>query len=645
MTTPDIVPVATFFATPRFSRAQISPDGRHLAYLAPWRGRLNVFTAEIGGTDGGLDQTRRVTADRHRNIEGFCWSRDSADILFLQDANGDENWHLHRATVAADQPEPVDLTPIPGVRVMEFAFSSAEPGVILLQMNARSPALIDLHRLDLATGELTTIAQNPGRFVRWLPIPGGTIHAVVVNADGDYDLTRYQGGAFVPIATFAGADMPFGPLPCVATPDGKGLWIGSNRRTDRTRLVRIDLATGEETEIDSHAVFDLDTPRPEADPRFPPCLVLNSVTDALLGARYLGERQVIHALDPQFAAVLAKLEGLSAGDIGHLSCDAEGLRWIAEFTTDRDPGTTWFYDHATGESRIVGSRQPGLEPSRLSPVRPLTVMARDGLALPCHLTLPANGESSRLPTVVLVHGGPWYRDSASYDPEVQFLANRGYAVLQVNFRGSTGYGKAFMQAARGEFAGRMHDDLVDALDWAITEGITDPDRVAIYGCSYGGYAALVGAAFTPDRFAAAISYSGMSDLRVLVEGAVPFVRETLINSYLTYMGDPDVPEDNVVMLARSPVSRLDRIRCPLLVVHGAQDVRVALDQAETVVDELRGRNNEVEFLVNPNEGHWFINEDSNFELYRTIERFLMRHIGGRSGEEVPPVAALDPGSA
>lgn len=624
------IPVETLFSAPQFSRAQISPDGSHIAYLSIWSDHLNIFVRDVDAP-----ASRRLTADAHRNIEAFCWTPESTAILFVQDTHGDENWHLYRVAVAGDEARPSDLTPFPGVRVMEFAFSPADPKIIFLQMNARHPALIDLHRLNIETGDLETIAENPGRFVRWLAIPHGSPHAIVVNSENDYELTRYENGQFVPIATFDGNDNPLGPLPCVPTPQGKSLWIGSNRGTDRTLLARIDLATGEESEIDDHPVFDLDTPRPEADPRFPPSLVLNPATGALLGARYLGERQVIHALDPNFAAVLKKLSALSDAEPGHISCDAAGNRWLVEFTSDREPGTTWFYDHATAKAEIVGRRQPSLDPALLASVRPVTVTSRDGLRLPCHLTLPRNTRRRNLPTVLLVHGGPWYRGSACYDPEVQLLASRGYAVLQVNFRGSTGYGKAFMQAAKGEFAGRMHDDLIDALDWAIAEGVTDPDRVAIYGCSYGGYAALVGASFTPDRFAAAISYSGMSDLRVLVEGAVPFIRETLVNTYIAYMGDPEIAAENADMLARSPISRLDRIRCPLLVIHGAQDVRVGLSQAEVVVDTLRARGNEVEFLLNEKEGHWFINQDSNHELYRVIEAFLARHIGGGSKPASP----------
>lgn len=447
---------------------------------------------------------------------------------------------------------------------------------------------------------------------------------------GDHVLSQWTAGDRRPITRFSGTDVLTAVTPAVPTPDGNGLWIGSSRGSDRTRLVRVDLTTGEEIGVDSHPVFDLDTPRPEADPRFPSSLILHPSTGELLGARYLGARQVIHALDPRFAAVLPRLEELSEGDLAHVSCDATAQHWVVDFTHDREPGVTWFYDHATGQADRLFRPFPHLDPAHLARVTPITLTARDGLDLPCHLTLPVGAEPRDLPTVLLVHGGPWYRDSWCYDPEVQLLANRGYAVLQVNFRGSTGYGKAHTQAAIGQFAGRMHDDLIDALDWAIEEGHTDPERVAIYGCSYGGYAALVGAAFTPARFAAAVSYTGMSDLTDLVRSIVPFARRLVENSYLRYIGDLGDPHQEADMLARSPISRVDDITAPVLLIHGANDVRVARRHSDRMVDALHARDAEVEYLLNPSEGHWFTNPDSNIELYSRLERFLARYLGGRS---------------
>lgn len=630
MTTSSDLAISTIFGTPVFLKAHISPDGKHVAYLAPWKDRLNIWVRTLGSEQSG--EAVRLTADATRNIDGFCWTIDSRCILFVQDTDGDENWHLHRTETSGRGSKSIDLTPYPGVRVMSLELAIDRPNVALVQMNYRRPDVIDLFEVDISTGALTMIAESPGRFVHWIAVPGNTLHAFVINADGDHELARYEDGGFSPVAVFKGRDYPLGPMPVRATPDGKGVIVGSNTGTDRTRLARIDLGSGLETEVDSHPSYSLDTPRPEADPRYPSSLILNSVTGELLGVRYLGERQVIHTLTPVFAAILTKIRLLSAGDIGHLTCDASGTRWVVEFTDDRHPGTTWVYDHTTGEGSFLGERYPNLDNSALAEVRPVTLRSRDGLDLHCHVTLPMGVEARDLPTVVLVHGGPWYRDACVYDPEVQFLASGGYAVLQVNFRGSTGYGKAFMQAAIGEFAGRMHDDLIDGLDGLIAEGVADPKRVAIYGCSYGGYSALAGASFTPDRFAAAIDYSGMADLRSLVEDAVPFVRPTLINNYLAYMGDPQDPKQNRDMLARSPMSRIERIRKPLLVIHGANDVRVAKAQADAVVEAVRRNGVEVEYLLNEREGHWFINQDSNIELYQTIESFLTRHLGTHHAE-------------
>ncbi|WP_422646822.1 alpha/beta fold hydrolase [Actinoalloteichus caeruleus] len=632
---PDLITVEEFFAPPARIDARISPDGRTVAYRAPWRDRLNVFARDLDGdwpdTDDPDDPAvRRLTSDDHRSIDTFFWSADSRYLLYLQDSDGDENHHLHRVDPAHPEEPAVDLTPFPGARVLNTQCCDDRPASVFVQINARRPDLVDLHELDLDTGRLTPLAENPGDVLGWLRTSTGRILAFGMAEDGTHLLWERDGGEFRLISRFSGLDHLFGPFPQVPTPDGSGLWIGSARGSDRTRLVRLDLDTGEETGVDSHPLFDLDTPRPEADPRFPSSLIVHPATGELLGVRYLGERQEIHALDPHFAEVLPRLAELSDGDLAHVSCDDAGQRWVVDFTHDREHRATWSYDHATGTARRLFRPYPHLDPTRLAPMAPVSVRSRDGVDLPCHLTLPVGVERSDLPTVVLLHGGPWYRDCWGYDPEVQFLANRGYAVLQVNFRGSTGYGKAFTRAAIGEFAGRMHDDVLDAVDWAIARGYTDRDRVAIYGCSYGGYAALVGAAFTPDRFAAAISYTGMSDLVELVRGVVPFARRSVRNSFIRYIGDPDDPEQVADMTARSPIDRVDDITAPVLLIHGTNDVRVDRGHADRVAEALRARGAEVEYLLNEREGHWFVNPDSNIELYRTLERFLARHLGGRA---------------
>ncbi|MBR8743736.1 S9 family peptidase [Nocardiopsis sp. MG754419] len=638
MTTPtEPIAVEDFFGPPTRSRALLSPDGTKVSYLAPWRGRLNVFLRDLDSDWSGPDTVndadapgaRRITSSTRRNIDTFLWSADGRYLLFQQDDDGDENWHLYRVDPNRPEEKAVDLTPFEGVRLLGLRLPPERPGTAYVQLNKRRPDMIDLYELDLATGALTVVAENPGDVIGWL-VTHDRVLMLTTEDGGDHVLSEYVDDGRRPITRISGYDHPFGFIPAALTPDGNGLWCGSTRGSDRTRLVRVDLDTGEQVGVDGHPAFDLDTPRPDVDPRFPSALILHSTTGELLGARYLGARQEIHALDPHFATVLTRLAELSDGDLAHVSCDATAQRWIVDFTHDRDPGVTWFYDHATGRARRLFRPFPHLDPARLASVTPISVTARDGMTLPCHLTLPVGVPARDLPTVLLVHGGPWYRDSWCYDPEVQLLADRGYAVLQVNMRGSTGYGKAHTQAAIGEFAGRMHDDLIDALDWAIGRGYTDPHRVAIYGCSYGGYAALVGAAFTPDRFAAAVSYTGMSDLVDLVESVVPVARRAVENSYLRYIGDPDDPRQKADMLARSPISRVDDITAPMLLIHGANDVRVHRRHSDRVVDALRARGSEVEYLLNENEGHWFTNPESNIELYGTLERFLARHLGGRS---------------
>ncbi|MFH8562225.1 alpha/beta hydrolase family protein [Streptomyces sp. NPDC017988] len=324
--------------------------------------------------------------------------------------------------------------------------------------------------------------------------------------------------------------------------------------------------------------------------------------------------------------MLRHLEALSDGDLGALSCDASGQRWVAAFTHDRDPGATYLYDHSTGRSRLLHRPYPDLDPAVLAPMTPVTIPARDGLRLPAYLTLPVGADPVGLPLVLLVHGGPWFRDSWGFNPAVQLLANRGYAVLQVNFRGSTGYGKAFLKAGIGELSGAMHDDLVDAVGWAVAEGYADPNRLGIFGASYGGYAALVGVTFTPDVFAAAIDVCGPSNLVTYLETLPEFARPGLMNNWYLYAGDPSDPQQEADLLARSPISRADQIRTPLMVAQGANDIRVVKAESDRIVEALRGRGVEVEYMVKDNEGHGFVNPDNNIDLFRAADAFLARHL-------------------
>ncbi|OZM71099.1 S9 family peptidase [Amycolatopsis antarctica] len=626
MALPETIAVEDFLRPPERTGATISPDGTRLAFLAPWKNRLNVWIQDLDSDA----EARCVTADETRTVQDYRWTDDPRWLLYLQDDGGDENWHIFRVDLDDPGADTVDLTPFPGSRVLDLQLPPQRPGTAIVQLTGREGIAVELHELDIATGELTLLSGDVDAVKAVHYVGDGSLLVERLNDEGDTEVLRACDGAGEPrhVTTFAGTDYPVGVYPFVVTPDGTGLWVGSNRGTDRTRLVRIDLATGEETEVDSHPTFDLDG-RAQALTKLPAPLIRDRRTGELLGARYLGQRQVIHALEPGFAEVLANLESLSDGDLASISSDRDGRRWVVSFSHDRDPGVTWFYDHSTGESRMLFRPNPHLDPDVMAPTVPVTITARDGLRLPSYLTLPVGVEPSNLPMVLLVHGGPWTRDAWGGDRSVQVLANRGYAVLQVNFRGSAGFGKAHMQAAVGEFAGKMHDDLIDAVDWAVEQGYADPDRVGIFGGSYGGYATLVGVSFTPDRFAAAVEYVGISNLATFMRSVPEYAKPSLGVNWYRYVGDPADPVQEADILARSPISRVEAIRTPLMVVQGANDTRVVRTESDQIVDALRARGVDVDYLVFDDEGHFIVNPENLVTMFRAAERFLAQHLGGR----------------
>ncbi|MFJ5223755.1 S9 family peptidase [Streptomyces sp. NPDC088400] len=626
MALPDPIPVEEFFAPPSRTSVSLSPDGTRIAYLAPWKNRLNVWWESVDAPGDA-----RCLTTEARGVQAYFWLDDPRWLLYTRDQDGDENWHLYRVDLENPDAEAVDLTPVPGARAAILEFPTGRPTKVIIQANMRNPAEFDLLELDVTTGDIKTLVQSPGSDVAlWLYSQSGEIFATRTTSDGDLELSRRNDstGELSPVVVFDGSDYPVGIFPLEITPDGTGVWMASNRGTDRNRLVRLDLATGEESEIDSHPVYDLDT-RSNVFPQLPYPFIHRRRTGELIGARYLGERQVIHALDPHFAEVLENLEKLSDGDLAAVSSDESEQRWVVSFTHDRDPGVTYFYDHSTGESRLLFRPRQNLDPEKLAPMTPVTITSRDGLPLPSHLTLPVGIEPTRLPLVLFVHGGPWTRDSWGFNLAVQLFANRGYAVLQVNFRGSTGYGKAFTKAGIGEFAGKMHDDLIDGVNWAVERGYADPDRVAIMGGSYGGYAALVGVTFTPDVFAAAVDVVGISNLATFMRSQPDFVKPHLRNSWYRYVGDPADPRQEADMLARSPISRVDQIRTPLFIAQGANDVRVVQSESDQIVEALRARGVPVEYTVMEDEGHSFDNPDNAVALYKAAERFLGEHLSAK----------------
>jgi dipeptidyl aminopeptidase/acylaminoacyl peptidase len=612
MTTAPLLPLEHFFDNPERAAARVSPDGQTISFVAPRDGVLNVWVRpRAGGPE------RPITDDRNRGVRSYFWSRDGRYVLFVQDSGGDENYHVY--AVDPRSPDLVrDLTPVAGIRAGIVAAPQATPRQILVSINLRDPSVFDVYAVNLASGRRTLVAENPGNIVGWHADRLGRVRAArAQTAAGDFAILVRDdaSGPFRQVAEYANEDNGY-----IAgfTPDGQALWLASARGADLMRLVELDPTTGQERVIDADDEADLAGP------------VVSDKTGELLAAAYLRDRLVVHSFDERFRADWEAVGALHHGDPAISGQDAEEATWIVSFDDDRDPGATFLFDRTTGRSQFLYRSRPWLDPATLAPMAPVAITSRDGLMLHSYLTLPLHADGTNLPMVLFVHGGPWARDAWGYDPTVQFLANRGYAVLQVNYRGSTGFGKRFMHAAEREFAGKMHDDLIDGVRWAIAQGIADPARVGIYGGSYGGYAALVGVTFTPEVFAAAVSYVGPSSLVTLTRSFPAYWRPMLASTWFRYVGDPEDRDDLADMERRSPLNRVDTITTPLLVIQGANDPRVTKQESDQIVAALRERGVPVEYICKDDEGHGFVKPDNRIDAFGAIERFFASHLGGRA---------------
>jgi dipeptidyl aminopeptidase/acylaminoacyl peptidase len=615
---PALIPVEHFFENPEKAGGQISPDGTRLSYLAPENNRLNVWVRTIGQDDDVC-----VTHDHVRGIMSYFWSRDSTRILYVQDDGGDENFHVLAADVSRPNEAATDLTPFPDVRAMIVDVPHSDPDHLLVALNKREPSAFDVHRLTISTGELELVAENPGNIGDWITdVEGRLLAAVTQTPSGDSEVLvrSKEDEPFRVLREFANED---GANVYGFTPDGTALYLGTSEGADLARLCTLDVTTGALEVVDFDEEADLSGP------------LRDDETGELLGAVYVRDRLVFHPHDDEFAAQWAQVDALHPGDIASVSRDASRTKWVVAFNDDREPGVTYFYDATSGKHEYLFRPRPLLDPKAMAPMQPVRIPARDGQVLVSYLTLLLDAEPRDLPMVLLVHGGPWARDAWGYQPEAQFLANRGYAVLQVNYRGSTGFGKTFMHLAEGEFSGKMHDDLIDAVEWAVAEGYADRSRVGIYGGSYGGYATLVGLSFTPDVFACGIDYVGPSSLVTLIRSFPPYWRPFLQGTWFRFVGDPGTEEEpnrevEAQLLERSPISRVGRIKAPLLVVQGANDPRVTKIESDNIVEALRERGVDVEYIVKDDEGHGFANPENRLDLYRAMERFFAKHLGGES---------------
>lgn len=640
---PPLVPRAVLFGDPQKDVPQISPGGERLAYVAPSaEGVVNVWVRTLGQQDA-----RQVTRDERAGIGLYAWAWDGRHLLYLQDRDGDENLHLWSVDVESGLVR--DLTPFQGARAQNLLTSPARRREVLVGLNVRDPRVFDMYRIDLETGACVLDTENPGDVLAWTTDRDFAIRAACVldGTDGSTKI-RVRDAASAPwrdlLATpFAETPMPGqangGTVVLGFTPDGRALHLVTYRGADTTRLVKVDAATGVELETLAHdpkadfwMVFGAD-----ATLRYR--VLLHPTTHAVQAVPFESARVEWRALDASVTPdleVLRRAAGKGCFDIQNRTADDR--IWVVAMWRAEGPTTYSLYHRDTRRLEPLFEDRPGLAAQPLVPVEPIRLRARDGLDLHGYLALPAGVPPRKLPLVLLVHGGPWFRDGWFYDPTVQWLANRGYAVLQLEFRGSAGYGKRHLNAGNGQWGGAMQDDLTDAVRWAVGRGLADPRRVGIVGGSYGGYATLAGLAFTPDLYACGVDIVGPSNVATVLAAIPPYWRPVK-KRWILRVGD--VENDAELNRRISPLFHAGAIRAPLLIGHGANDPRVKLAESEQIVAALRERGMPVTFVVYPDEGHGFARKQNNLDFSGRMEEFLARHLGGRS----EPWQAVDGASA
>jgi dipeptidyl aminopeptidase/acylaminoacyl peptidase len=610
---------AKLFGNPVKANGQISPDGRWLSWTAPRDGVLNVWVAPVDAPDSA----KPLTNDRERPVRQYFWSPDSTQILYIQDKGGDENFLLYGVDVASGKQ--VALTPFKKTRAQIIGISNKHKDRILVGLNNRDAKWHDVYSLNLATGKLTLVQRNDG-YAGFIADDDLKLRiAVKSRDDGGSDYFRITNGTIEakPFGSVALEDS-LTTQPAGFTADGKTLYWIDSRGRNTAALVAQDVATGETTVLAESPKADISN-------------VLQNPT-TLRAEAYQAEylKPEWSALDPTTGAALDWLKAkLNASPVVQARTDADD-KWIVSADPVVEPSSVYLFDRKAGTLTKLYTGRPELVGAPLVPMWPVEIKSRDGLTLPSYLTLPANADANRdgkadapVPMVLFVHGGPWGRDGYGYNPYAQWLANRGYAVLQVNYRASTGFGKDFITAGNLEWGKKMHDDLVDSVDWAVANGVTSADKVAIMGGSYGGYATLAGLTITPDKFVCGVDIVGPSNLFTLLQTIPPYW-ESGKQQFYQRMGNPTTEEGRAVLKAASPLTYVDRIEKPLLIGQGANDPRVNKRESDQIVDAMKAKNIPVTYVLFPDEGHGFARPANNIAFNAVAENFLQPCLGGRA---------------
>lgn len=605
---PPAIPVKEFFKNPDKVGFRISPDGNYFSYRAPWHNRMNIFVQPVAGGD-----PIQVTRDTVRDIGGYFWKGDR--LLYSRDINGDENMIVFSAS--KDGKDVKVLTPEKGVRAGVMDDLHNIPGMeqsVILQMNQRNPQVFDPYLVNIATGAIKPLYNNKENFEGWITDHTGLIR-IATKTEGTDNVMYYRATEKEPFKEYmrTGYKDSFSPL--FFTFDNKNLYASTNLNgRDKTAIVEWDLPGKKEVrEIYANPDYDVDG------------LDYSRKRNVLTMITWTGEKSERKFLDSTTQALYdkvgAQMKGYDYWTYGNNDNEDKFMVWSGN---DRMPGKYWYFDGATGQLKEMATAYPDLKEEDLAEMKPISYQSRDGLTIHGYLTLPKGREAKNLPVVINPHGGPWARDDWGYNSEAQMLANRGYAVLQMNFRGSTGYGRKFWEASFKQWGKTMQNDIGDGVAWLEKQGIADPKRVAIYGGSYGGYATLAGITFTPELYACAVDYVGVSNLFTFMNTVPPYW-EPFKKMMYEMVGDPK--KDSLQMREASPVFHADKIICPLFIAQGANDPRVNKDESDQMVAALKARGITVEYMVKDNEGHGFHNEENRMDFYNAMDKFLDAHIG------------------
>ncbi len=606
-----VIPMKDFFRNPDIAYFSLSPNGEKISFTKPYKNRMNIFVSALGS-----DDTTQVTFIEDRDVEAYFWKTNKR-IIYVRDNDGDENYHLY--AVDDDGKNQKDLTPYDEVNVQVVDELEENENEVLIGMNKRNPELFDVYRLNINTGDLKMEAENPGGVTNWVTDHKGNIR-VAVQSDGVNTNLLYRDDIKENFKSVLTTSFKESVSPLFFTFDNKFLYAASNLGRDKAAIVKFDIANGKELEViyqnDEVDVDGLDYSKKRK--------VLTAIT-------YTTDKEQVKYLDKEYEGMYEKLKEL-LGDKYEIIITSQNKnedKFLVRTISDRSLGASYFYDAAKKEISKIADRAPWLDENEMCEMKPIVYKAKDGLTIHGYLTLPKGIESKNLPVVINPHGGPWARDEWGWNAEVQFLANRGYAVLQMNFRGSTGYGRKFWEASFKQWGLSMQQDITDGVEFLVKEGIADPKRVAIYGASYGGYATLAGITSTPELYACAVDYVGVSNLFTFMQTIPPYWKPFL-NMMYEMVGDPK--KDSTLMHDASPVYFVDKIKCPLFIAQGANDPRVNKAESDQVVEALKKRGVQVEYMVKDDEGHGFGNEENQFDFYGAMEKFLAKHLGGRIGE-------------